>query len=89
MLNIEDKPNMRIKNNLIPELKLNSNFFKKVHESELSTKEQVVRENNSISSNEDDKKLNTFPNENNLLSSGLNSTNNNIIENIDSKTIYP
>jgi hypothetical protein len=85
MLNIEDKSNMRIKNNLIPELKLNSNFFKKVHESELSTKEQVARENNSISSNEDDKKLNTFPNENNLLSSRLNSTNNNIIENIDSK----
>jgi len=84
MLKLDDKPNMRIKNNLIPELNLNSNYFKKVYDSELSTKDQVVKENNSYSSNEDDKNLNTFPNENNLLSSRLNSTNNNILENIDS-----
>ena len=85
MLKLQDKPNKRIKNNLIPELNLNSNFFKKIYDSELSTKDQIVKENISYSSNEDDKRLITFPNENNLLSSRLNSTNNNIIENIDSK----
>lgn len=84
MLKLQDKPNKRIKNNLIPELNLNSNFFKKIYDSELSTKDQIVKENISYSSNEDDKRLITFPNENNLLSSRLNSTNNNIIENIDS-----
>ena len=82
---MQNKPNMRIKNSLIPELNLKSNFFKKVYDSELSTKDPVVKENNSYSSNEDDKKLSSFPNENILLSSKLNSTNNNIIENIDSK----
>ena len=85
MLNLEDKPSMRIKNNLIPKLNLNTNFFKKVYDSELSTKDPALKKNNSYSSNEDDKRLSSLPNDINLLSSRLNSTNYNIKENIVSK----
>ena len=85
MLKSESKPNKRNKNILIPELNLSSNYFKKNFDSEFSTKDPIVKENNSYSSNEDDKKFNSIPNEFNLLSNRIYSiTKNNTIENIDS-----
>jgi len=76
MLKSKDKRNMRIKNKLFSEFK--SDYYIKLFESELSTKEQIIKENKSYSPDLENKK--STSNEFDLLSSGINSLNNNIIE---------
>ena len=78
----EDKPNMRKKNRLNLELNQDSNDFNKLFDSELSSKEAVIKQNISYSSNIDNKKTISNPKEVPLLSNLLSSvnTNNNTTE---------
>ena len=73
----EDKPNMRKKNRLNLELNQDSNDFNKLFDSELSSKEAMIKQNNSYSSNIDNKKYILNPKEVGLLSNILSSTNTN------------
>ena len=76
----EDKPNMRKKNKLNLEFNQDSNDFIKLFDSELSTKEALIKQNNSYSSNLDNKKFILNSKEVGLLSNVLSSTNNNTTE---------
>ena len=82
MTESEDKPNMRKKNKLNLELNQDSNDFIKLFDSEIYTKEVLMKQNNSYSSNIDNKKTISNPREVGLLSNILSSanTNNNIKE---------
>ena len=70
-----DKPNMRKKNKLNIELNQDSNDFNKFFDSELSSKEAMIKQNNSYSSNIDNKKYILNTKEVGLLSNILSSTN--------------
>ena len=72
-----DKPNMRKKNKLNIELNQDSNEFNKLFDSELSSKEAMIKQNNSYSSNMDNKKYILNTKEVGLLSNILSSTNTN------------
>jgi hypothetical protein len=74
MLELKVKPNMTIKNKLFSEF--SSDYFIKLNKNELSPKKQ----NYSYSQDIENKKFITISNEFDLLSSGINSINNNIIE---------
>jgi len=76
MIELKDKPNMRIKNKLFSEF--SSDYFIKLYDSEQSSKEQIIKKNNSYSRDTENKKFITISNEFDLLSNGI--INNNIIE---------
>ena len=80
MVESEDKPNMRKRNKLNIKLNHDSNDFIRLFESELSAKEPLRKQNNSFSSNIDNKKFISLPKEVGLISNILNSTNNNTTE---------
>ena len=80
MLKTKDKTNMRIKNKLLPEIDSDANRFKKLHYSEISSKENKI--NNSYLSNDENNEYNenqkyiSVLNDLDIISNN-NSTNNN------------
>ena len=85
--------NSRIKNKILQDINLDSYLFKKMENSVLLSKEQILKQIDSNLSKEENKKFFSSLNDNDMLSSRVNSINNNIktnsLDGINQKNINP